>query len=202
MKQSRFCVRLRLTVSNCSLEIVITAESPARKLAWPILVSVYVQLNLLHHSAEIWLNSFRKSLAISRRAAEIFSPRCPVAISAFRIFDIPPTWIVGDPHAFRSFILSRIKSSILSQKLCTARFPEFCSIFISLSQNDPSAWFWQITRVPSLLFLNFCLLTVTHLLSDVEKQLSRHRFHRRDLRRIDFFSFPIYRRKNPVTIKH
>jgi len=116
-------VRLRLTASNCSLEIAITVESPVRKSAWPILVSVYVQLNLLRHSAEIRLNSFRKSLAISRQKSSHSAVLSQFQHFAFSIYHRRGSSAIRMPFEVLFFRESRVRSFLRNFVLLV--FPSF-----------------------------------------------------------------------------
>lgn len=109
-------------------------------------------------------------------------PAVPIAISAFRIFDVSPTWLLaGDrtPHEVLSSSESRVRSflrnfALLFPSPVLSLYPLRKMILPGLILTDNSS--------PCLLFLNSCPSTVTHLLLVVERQLSRDRL-RKDLRR-------------------
>lgn len=159
-----------------------------------ILSSPYSLIPYATTLQEFGLILFVNLLAIFRRAAlaEIFSPpapsRCNFSVSHFRCIADMARW---QSRAFRSFILSRVESSILSQKLCAA-FPEFRFISISPSQNDPS--FGLIltdnSKVHVFYFLIPAPLTMTHLLSwkgNFREIVSTEKIYAES----NFFSFPI-----------
>lgn len=145
-------VPVRLAVLNCSSEIAIAVKSLARRDRRGVLVSVSVQFNPLRgRSAGIRLNSLRESLRdISARGLLQKSSHSVVPLQ-LRIFDV--SRLARRTRVVRSFILSRVECSILSQKLCAA-FPDSSFISISPSQNDPSQPDpEQITRVRVFYFL-------------------------------------------------